>query len=139
MTDNSFINCLMVVVGGFVAVLAILFVTRVAGDAVGFILLFALIGGVIWYFFYYGRDTSKTGDQFTYRKPGMMGASYPSNWEDIKNRILIRDNNQCGNCGSNYNLHVHHIVPLSKGGTNKESNLRTLCENCHKKLHPHMK
>lgn len=30
---------------------------------------------------------------------------------------------------------VHHIVPLSKGGTNDESNLMSLCRSCHEKIH----
>ena len=31
--------------------------------------------------------------------------------------------------------HVHHIIPLSKGGDNRESNLIALCCNCHSKIH----
>ena len=64
---------------------------------------------------------------------------YPSDWDRIRTQVLSRDNYKCGNCGSSHNLHVHHIVPLSKGGTNNLSNLKTLCEDCHKSLHPHMK
>lgn len=30
---------------------------------------------------------------------------------------------------------VHHIVPLSRGGTNDESNLMSLCRSCHNKIH----
>ena len=63
---------------------------------------------------------------------------YPENWDNIRLLALQRDNYECGNCKSNKNLHVHHIVPLSRGGSNNLSNLRTLCEDCHKKLHPHM-
>ena len=32
-------------------------------------------------------------------------------------------------------LEVHHIKPLSKGGTNEQDNLRTLCRGCHIALH----
>lgn len=64
---------------------------------------------------------------------------YPGNWEKIRKLVLKRDGNKCGNCGTETELHVHHIVPISKGGTNNLSNLRTLCKTCHKKLHPHMK
>jgi len=28
-------------------------------------------------------------------------------------------------------LHVHHVVPRSEGGTNDLSNLVTLCSRCH--------
>ena len=30
---------------------------------------------------------------------------------------------------------VHHIVPLSEGGSNDESNLMSLCRSCHEKIH----
>ena len=30
---------------------------------------------------------------------------------------------------------VHHIVPLSEGGTHDESNLMSLCRSCHEKIH----
>lgn len=70
---------------------------------------------------------------------------YPSNWADLSLQAKDRDGYKCGNCGEGgkkawvtFPLHVHHIVPLSKGGTNNLSNLRTLCEDCHKRLHPHM-
>ena len=32
-------------------------------------------------------------------------------------------------------LCVHHKIPLSKGGTNDDENLQTLCANCHKIVH----
>lgn len=66
-------------------------------------------------------------------------SGYPENWDEISQNVRRRDGNTCGNCGNTTNLHVHHIVPLSKGGTNNLSNLRTLCSSCHKKLHPHMR
>jgi len=30
---------------------------------------------------------------------------------------------------------VHHIKPLSEGGTHEESNLISLCKSCHSKIH----
>lgn len=39
---------------------------------------------------------------------------------------------ECYNCGaSDCKLDVHHIVPISAGGTNGSWNLMTLCESCH--------
>lgn len=32
-------------------------------------------------------------------------------------------------------LEVHHIIPLSKGGTDSPDNVVALCPNCHRKLH----
>ncbi|WP_083866574.1 HNH endonuclease [Natronococcus occultus] len=37
------------------------------------------------------------------------------------------------NCSSEQRLEVHHIVPLSVGGSNELSNLVTLCKECHTK------
>jgi hypothetical protein len=68
-----------------------------------------------------------------------LDAKYPPNWEEVRQVVLKRDGYQCGNCGSTENLHVHHIVPLSLGGSNELGNLRTLCKTCHAKLHPHMR
>ena len=64
---------------------------------------------------------------------------YPPNWDELSRQAQARDDHECGNCHATRNLHVHHVVPLSKGGTNNLSNLRTLCEDCHKRLHPHMR
>lgn len=33
---------------------------------------------------------------------------------------------------------VHHIIPISKGGTHEQSNLMSLCQSCHTKLHREM-
>ena len=38
----------------------------------------------------------------------------------------------CEKCGTNEELTIDHIVPISKGGGNKPSNLQTLCIPCHK-------
>jgi len=55
---------------------------------------------------------------------------------NFKAYILHRDTYQCQKCKSkNVKLHVHHIIFRSNGGTNAPSNLITLCESCHNKLH----
>jgi 5-methylcytosine-specific restriction enzyme A len=47
--------------------------------------------------------------------------------------ILNRDKNKCLKCGSEHRLQLDHIVPISKGGENKISNLQTLCGSCNSK------
>jgi len=51
--------------------------------------------------------------------------------------VLARDGHQCRTkrCKSKHFLEVHHIVPRSRGGTNDESNLITLCSSCHRLIH----
>lgn len=68
--------------------------------------------------------------------------SYPDNWQELRRNVLERDGYRCVNCGDSIHdatLQVHHIVPLIKGGSNYPGNLVTLCVDCHKKLHPHMR
>ena len=51
----------------------------------------------------------------------------------LRFEILRRDNFTCGYCGRrppDAVLHVDHVVPWSKGGTNDPANLRTACQDC---------
>jgi len=64
-------------------------------------------------------------------------------------RILCRDNFTCSECGEfkalkneygiyipvDVGLEVHHIIHVSNGGEDHQSNLKTLCEDCHKAAH----
>jgi len=51
-------------------------------------------------------------------------------------KIRERDMHRCSICGrAEVELHVHHIVPLSKKGSNDPSNLMSVCVDCHRKLH----
>ena len=52
----------------------------------------------------------------------------------LRFKILHRDQYRCQTCGASAaggaDLHIDHILPVSKGGTNDESNLRALCSEC---------
>lgn len=60
---------------------------------------------------------------------------YGPNWSDKRDQILERDNHQCQSCGSDNELHIHHITPLSSfegyEEANRTDNLITLCAGCH--------
>ena len=65
---------------------------------------------------------------------------YPTNWKAIANSCKERDGRKCTRCGKTTGpLHAHHIISKSKGGSDSRINLRTLCEECHTLMHPHMK
>lgn len=55
---------------------------------------------------------------------------------NIRVKVLSRDNFRCSFCGKSpatdigTKLHIDHIIPFSKGGTNSFENLQTLCEQC---------
>lgn len=65
--------------------------------------------------------------------------SYPDNWQEIKQKALERARFRCERCGdAGVPLDVHHIISLSKGGTNDIDNLQVLCRKCHSEEHPWM-
>ena len=70
-----------------------------------------------------------------------MSEGYPSDWDSRRKDVYQRDDYTCQNCGTtggprgNAELHAHHIVPKSNGGTHKRSNLKTMCSECHKAIH----
>jgi len=55
--------------------------------------------------------------------------------KNFKSACKTRDGFKCSVCGTSDNLQVHHVKPKSKGGTDKLSNLMTLCEMHHWKHH----
>ena len=54
----------------------------------------------------------------------------------LRAHVLERDNYTCKDCGASprkgdsVTLHVHHIIPVSEGGTNNLENLVTNCNVC---------
>jgi len=54
--------------------------------------------------------------------------------------ILDRDNPICSICkDSSSKLEIHHIKPVSNGGSNFPDNLQTVCNKCHKEFHTKVK
>lgn len=53
----------------------------------------------------------------------------------LREAVFLRDNYTCKCCGRTIKdgaiLHVHHVKYRSNGGTNRMSNLITVCEKCH--------
>ena|SRR3990167_75936 len=55
--------------------------------------------------------------------------------EDWVEVILNYLGKNCIYCNSCTKLHIHHIIPISRGGQNVISNLEVVCIDCHHKLH----
>jgi 5-methylcytosine-specific restriction protein A len=63
-------------------------------------------------------------------------------WRVLRQWVYERDGGLCQYCGRRVELHkchCHHVLPLSENGSNHPTNLKTLCVDCHKKRHPHMR
>jgi CRISPR/Cas system Type II protein with McrA/HNH and RuvC-like nuclease domain len=50
-----------------------------------------------------------------------------------RTRIYKRDGHKCAYCGSPRNLTIDHVMPKSRGGTNRWTNLITCCGSCNRK------
>lgn len=60
------------------------------------------------------------------------------NYHNIKKYLMCRERGRCQLCGETFEgraAHIHHIIPRSKGGTNRPANLALLHKECHIKLH----
>ena len=62
---------------------------------------------------------------------------YGRTWKRLRDRY-IAEHPLCEECQKAGRLtpaeEVHHIIPLSKGGTNADSNLMSLCKQCHSSI-----
>ncbi|QBX06504.1 HNH endonuclease [Burkholderia phage BcepSaruman] len=71
------------------------------------------------------------------------GMQTKAGWWEIRAKIIARDGGLCRaliggkQCKKPAN-EVHHLVPLSSGGTNSPANLISLCQGCHDKRHNHL-
>lgn len=71
------------------------------------------------------------------------GDRYPPDWDSRRRRVYQRDGYTCQHCGvrggphGEVELHCHHKIPISEGGSHRLSNLVTLCWRCHDAVHDH--
>ena len=75
------------------------------------------------------------------RRDGYSNANTKQSWWDIRKEVFARDKGVCQDrrngvkCGRP-GVDVHHVIPLSRGGTTTKGNLITLCKGCHDRRHP---
>lgn len=73
-----------------------------------------------------------------YERPADINKKYGRTWKRIRD-IYAEEHPLCEMCLQNGRLtpveEVHHIKPLSQGGTHSKDNLMSLCQSCHTKIH----
>lgn len=73
-----------------------------------------------------------------YQRDPEIVRQYRGAWRAIRERY-IRSHPLCEDCLESGRLtpaaEVHHLLPLSRGGTHDEENLRALYRSCHNKRH----
>jgi hypothetical protein len=62
--------------------------------------------------------------------------TYPPDWDDRREAVVRGSGNRCASCRRYHSiLHVHHVLPLDRGGHHRADNLQPLCKPCHQKKH----
>ena len=56
-------------------------------------------------------------------------------YEELRNKVLRRDDWGCQSCGTMSNLEVHHKESRSHSGDDSQQNLITVCTRCHSAIH----
>ena len=73
-----------------------------------------------------------------YERPADINKKYGRAWKRIRDRY-VKEHPLCEMCLKDGRLtpveEVHHINPLSQGGTHSNDNLMSLCQSCHTKIH----
>ena len=76
-----------------------------------------------------------------YNRNPVTRKRYQGEWRRIRDHY-IHDHPLCEKCLEEGRFtraeHVHHILPLSQGGTNEEDNLMSVCKSCHSRIHAEM-
>lgn len=66
---------------------------------------------------------------------------WDTEWNDVRERVLDRDNRTCRNCPTDASdvgrdsLHAHHVRPRAAGAPDEAENCVLLCESCHTRRH----
>ncbi len=73
-----------------------------------------------------------------YQRSEDVNKKYGRAWKRIRDRYA-KEHPLCEMCKEDDRLtpidEVHHILPISQGGTHDRSNLMSLCKSCHNKIH----
>ncbi len=88
---------------------------------------------------YCAEHTKAERDRYNrYERAADVNRKYGRAWKRIRDRYA-QTHPLCEMCLKEGRLtpveEVHHILPISRGGDHRESNLMSLCQSCHTKLH----
>ena len=76
-------------------------------------------------------------DYEKYDRDPKVRARYSGAWKKIRSRF-IAEHPLCELCQRQGRItcanEVHHILPLSRGGTHRQDNLMSLCTSCHSSI-----
>jgi 5-methylcytosine-specific restriction endonuclease McrA len=75
-----------------------------------------------------------TADAYKKSRPKKRKANTP---DDLRSSVLLLDGHRCRFCGvrRDGSLHVHHVFYRSQQGPHEQSNLISLCDECHDTVH----
>ena len=88
---------------------------------------------------YCEEHTKTERDRYNrYERAPDINKKYGRAWKRIRDRYAAA-HPLCEMCLNEGRLtpveEVHHILPISQGGDHRQSNLMSLCQSCHTKLH----
>jgi 5-methylcytosine-specific restriction protein A len=69
-------------------------------------------------------------------RPSAARRGYGSAWQKLRRLIAAERPAVCVTCGyagASAAMHLDHVVPRTRGGTNDTNNLQWLCASCHSK------
>lgn len=79
----------------------------------------------------------KAGGNYNRQRTPDTYKRYGRQWKKIRSAFLS-ENPMCEKCKRNGKLvpaqEVHHILPISQGGTHERNNLMALCKSCHSEI-----
>ena len=91
---------------------------------------------------YCDEHRKTAGRQYNrYSRESDVHRKYGRTWKRIRDRYAA-EHPFCEQCYSEGRIklmdEVHHVVPVSCGGTHEYSNLMSLCRSCHNRIHIEM-
>ena len=82
-----------------------------------------------------GLSASTSGDDGTQarkrpatERSGLIVGPLPSSW--VRMHVWWRDQGRCVLCGEREGVWFDYVIPVREGGSNKEDNIRLMCERC---------